>query len=134
MKISSICYCNLSKHFNNLNELVKNDTIVIKKDLSIQDNSISLYSVHGKWTYYWWGYDRRFNDSEAKDFAWYLDDLSEGASIITGLTSWLPPVPGVAFLTSAYYSLLSQRVTANNVGRGVYVAISWSLLFDIQSL
>ena len=40
---------------------------------------------------------------------------------------------GVA-VTAAYYGLLATRVDANNKGKGVYVGITWAIVFKVNSL
>lgn len=124
----------LQKHFDHLNELVESGTITINADLSIQDHSINLRAVYGKWTYHWWGYDRKFNNQQAHDYMVYLDTVSEGAGIITGAYEWLPPISGLSLATSAYLTLLSSRVAANNNGSGVYVSISYATVFNVEPL
>lgn len=124
----------MQKHFDELNKLVEDGTISIKNDLSIEDHSIALYSTYGKWTIHWWGYDRKFNNSQTNQFVVYLDTVGEGASVITGTFLWLPSISSISLATSAYLTLMSQRINANNRGRGVYVGITWASIFNIRAL
>lgn len=124
----------LQKHFDYLNTLSEAGDITINNDLSIQKNSISTMAVYGKWTYHWWGYDRKFTNSQADD---YVDDLvtaAAGATIVAGLGSAFPPVSGIATVQAGYWALLAVRVDANNEGNGVYVAVTWALIFDVEPL
>lgn len=124
----------LEKHFENLNQLVESDNITINQDLSIEDNSISLFAVTSKWTYHWWGYDRNFTNSMAKAYASDLDALALGATAAGGLTVYFPPISGALTLTAAYYGLVSHRIKANNKGRGVYIGVTWARVFNVKPL
>lgn len=92
----------LQKHFDNLNALVETGDITINKDLSIQDNSISTMSEYGKWTYHWWGYDRKFTDAQAKDYINELLTVAAGATIVAGIGAYFPPVAGIATIQAGY--------------------------------
>lgn len=126
----------LQKHFDNLNTLSKAGNITINEDLSIQEKLpvTRAKAVYGKWTYHWWGYDRKFNNAQAKAYMNQLNTAAAGAAIVAGLASPFPPVAGIAGVQSGYWSLLSARVDANNKGRGVYVAVTYALVFNIKPL
>lgn len=124
----------LEDHFSNLNKDVKTGKITINRDLSIKDNSVSIGATYGKWTYHWWGYDRKFSDSGAKYYSDYLGTLAAGGSFVTGITAWLPPVSAIAGITSSYWGLVSIRVSANNHGDGVWVGVTWVAAFDVDPL
>jgi hypothetical protein len=121
----------LQKHFDVLNEGVLNDTLRIEEDFEVTEIGISPMASYGSWDYHLWGYDRNFNNSQAIQYASDLELLA-----ITGYAaSYLfPPVAGIAGLTATYYLLLSNRVTANNKGKGVYVAVTWIRVFDVEPL
>lgn len=126
----------LEKHFDKLNELSENGRITINKDLSIDDNSISMLSAtYGRWTYHWYGYDRMFTNEQTKDYILYLDTVLEGSTFIAfGTASFLPTVAILGTMSTAYFGLLSSRLAANNKGNGVWVSCSWVGLFDVESL
>ncbi|MER2058385.1 MAG: hypothetical protein ABTA16_06145 [Niallia sp.] len=124
----------LQAHFDNLNQLALRGNITINKDLSIQDNSIQLNAVYGKWTYHWWGYDRKFTNAQANDYVNYLLSAAAGGAIVTGAGAWFPPVAAIAGTSSGYWALLATRVNANNKGYGVLVEVSWLAVFDVTPL
>lgn len=124
----------LQKHFDALNTLVQKDDIVINSDLSIDNNALSTSAVYGQWTYYWWGYDRNFNYQQTLQAIDYYNTVAAGGAIITGATAWLPPVSGFTGATSGYFYLVATRFNANNKGNGVYAAVTWLAIFDIEPL
>lgn len=124
----------LQKHFDNLNSLVRNGDIIINSDLSIVNQSISTMAVYGQWTYHWWGYDRNFSNSETQDFVDYCNSIAGGAGIVTGATSFFPPVAAIFGVTTGYFTLLGARVVANNQGNGVYIGVTWVAVFNVEPL
>lgn len=124
----------LQKHFDNLNNLSETGKITINEDLSIQDNSISIMAVYGKWTYHWWGYDRNFTNTQSKEYMNQLYTAAGGAAIVAGATYWFPPISGILNVQAGYWGLLATRVGANNKGNGVYVAVTYALVFDVKPL
>lgn len=123
----------LQKHFDNLNAIAEKEYIEIHEDLSIQKTSISAATVYGKWTYYWWGYDRYFTKSQATTFSNKAASVAGGAALTTSVTGWFPPVQAISGLSSGYFSLLSARVNAKNKN-GVYISVSWVAVFSVNSL
>ena len=124
----------LQNHFNTLNDLAEAGTITINKDLSIQDNSISMMTTYGSWDYHWWGYDRYFSNTQAKSFQNYCYTVAAGATIVTGASAYFPPVAAIAGMQAGYWALVGTRVGANNHGNGVYVAVSWLAVFNVSPL
>lgn len=124
----------LQKHFNNLNEEAEMGNIRINNDLTIETIGSSSRTVHGTWTYHWWGYDQYFNNQRAIKFANEASTVAGGAGIATGIGLWFPPVGALFGVTSGYWTLVSARVTANNKGRGVYVGVTWAAIFNIEPL
>lgn len=127
----------LKHHFETMNSLADTGEVTINEDLSIDDHSIldpSLNAVYGKWTYHWWGYDRLFNNRQAKDFADYAASVSAGAGIVTGVGAFFPPVAAIAGIQTGYWALVAARVNANNKGRGVKIAVTWVAVFSVSSL
>lgn len=126
----------LEQHFADLNHYAENDYITINKDLTIDQNPelITPDAVYGKWTYHWWGYDRKFNNSQAKAFADYAASVAGGAGIVTGIGAFFPPVAAIAGVQTGYWSLVAARVNANNKGRGVYIAVTWVAIFNVEPL
>ena len=125
----------LQAHFEKLNNAVKNDEITINKDLSITDNSMStLAAVYGSWTYHWWGYDRKFNNSQAKAFVDYCYTVAAGATIVTGVGAFFPPVAAIGGVQAGYWALVATRVNANNNGKGVYIGVTWVAVFNVEPL
>ena len=62
-------------------------------------------------------------------------DFNSCASVAAGIGAvgayfgGIGAVPGG--LSSAYFWLLASRLDANNHGRGVYIEMTWALVFDI---
>lgn len=81
-----------------------------------------------------WGYDRKFNNSQAKDLSDYAASVAGGAGIVTGISAWFPPVAAIAGVQTGYWSLVAARVNANNKGKGVYVGVTWVAVFNIKPL
>jgi hypothetical protein len=125
----------LQAHFDNLNNEVNLGNIKINDDLSISDLRFSVYAVYGSWTYHWWGYDRKFTNSQAISYANSLNSLAAGIGMTGAAASAFMPIVGAGIVVSGgYYALLSSRVTANNTGKGVYVGMTWARIFNVYSL
>lgn len=45
-----------------------------------------------------------------------------------------PPIAALGGLSAAYYARLANRINANHQGNGVYVAITWAAVFNIEPL
>ncbi len=124
----------LQEHFNRLNAEVDAGNIRINNDLSIATIGISPRTVHGTWTYHWWGYDQYFDNQRAIKFANEVAAVAGGAGIATGIGLWFPPIGAIFGVTSGYWTLVSARVTANNRGHGVYIGVTWVAIFNIEPL
>ncbi|MET3210317.1 UNVERIFIED_CONTAM: hypothetical protein ABIC26_003267 [Paenibacillus sp. PvR008] len=124
----------LQKHFDELNELSKSGVITVNSDLSIKDDAISLNAEYGHWTLHWWGYDRNFTDYQTKQMIDYYNSVALGGGMIVGATYWIPPVAGLTGAAASYFGFLAARMSANNNGNGVYVAVSWAAAFDVTPL
>lgn len=125
----------LQKHFDFLNSQVTQNKISINQDLSISNKSISTLAVYGEWTYHWWGYDRKFNNKQAKAYVNELNDLVAYGNLAGAAAAALMPIVGGAVVVTAqYYNLLANRVTANNEGNGVYVGMTWAIVFTVDAL
>lgn len=125
----------LELHLDSLNEKVDAGIIKINKDLSITDLSVTTYASYSKWTYHVWGYDRNFNNKQAIVYANDLNGIASGLTMGGSALANLMPIVGAGVLVSAgYYGLLSSRVTANNKGKGVYVAMTWARIFNVKPL
>jgi hypothetical protein len=110
--------------------------ITINKDLTIDRNNelIAPNAVYGRWTEHWWGFDRKFTNSQAQDFADYAATVAGGAGIVTGIGAWFPPVAAIAGVQTGYWTLVSARVNANNEGNGVYIGVTWVAIFNVEPL
>lgn len=124
----------LQLHFDTLNQSVKNGEIRINKDLSIDETMMARAAVYSKWTYHWWGYDRKFNNSQTKSYINYCQTIAGGAGIVTGAGAYFPPVALIGGMQTGYWALFATRLDANNKGRGVYVSVTWAAVFDIEPL
>lgn len=124
----------LQKHFDSLNAMVQNGTIVINSDLSVVKQTMSTMAYYGSWDYHWWGYDRNFGNSETKEFVDYCDSVAGGTAIVTGASFMFPPVSAIFGVTTGYFTLLGSRVTANNKGNGVYIGVTWVAAFNVSPL
>jgi hypothetical protein len=125
----------LEAHFVEMNKLAEDGSVTIHEDLSIDDNLFTVSAVYGKWTYHWWGYDRKMSDSYADWYAnTYLDMLAAGGTVVTGVGAYFPPVSAVAGISTGQWLLLKNRINANNKGNGVYVGVTWALFFNVEPL
>lgn len=123
----------LQTHFDYLNSQVASNLITINPDLSIQNKIQS--AVYGEWTYNWWGYDRKFNNSQSKDYVRELNTIARTGAVAGPLAAAVMPIIGAGIaVTAGYYGLLADRVENNNEGSGVYVGITWAIVFDVEPL
>ena len=135
VNIRNIIYQDFQNHRHMLNQKVDNGQIKINDDLSITDLSIQLFASYGKWTYHWWGYDRKFTKSQANA---YIDEieyviLGMGAGAVVTAPSLV--IAGAFALSAGWYGLFAKRIKANNKGKnGVLVKIYWARTFDIVPL
>jgi hypothetical protein len=124
----------LEAHFNTINKEIKNGHLVVDEELNINPTGFSTMATYGKWTYHWWGYDRLFTNSQAKEYVKRLELQAAGAAMVTGVTAPFPPIAGLASISSGYWLLLANRVEANNKGNGVKVAVTWVNIFNVTPL
>ncbi|MGN4447664.1 hypothetical protein ACTFOB_22675 [Bacillus cereus group sp. MYBK79-1] len=129
----------LQEHFNFLNSQVELNTITINPDLTITNvtpaGPVAYAAVYGSWTYNWWGYERKFNNSQAKTYVSELNTVASTGTIVGTLASRVMPIIGMGVaVTGGYYALLAARVDANNKGKGVYVGITWAIVFNVNPL
>lgn len=124
----------LEGHFAQLNNDVKNGKINVEKDLSITPTTLSTSVNYARWTYNWWGYDRKFNNKASKSYQDYLYTAAAGGAIVTGLTYLLPPVASISGVSAGYWTLLAVRIGAKNKGKGVYVGVTWVAAFRVDTL
>lgn len=126
-----------------LNSKATNGIITINDDLSIEKPSTMVQSRAGHWencggglntntTEYWWGYARYACDCETNRMS---ADFNSCASVAAGIGVagiYFGPIVSVpGGLASGYWWLLASRLDANNHGKGVYVEMTWALVFDI---
>lgn len=124
----------LQIHFDKLNTLKLKGDISINEDLSIEDHTTNSRAVYGKWTYHWWGYDRKFSNTQTTSYINQLNTAAAGAVIVGSVTGAFPPISGIANFQAGYWALLAARVAANNKGKGVYVGVTYALVFDVEPL
>lgn len=131
-----------SHYFDMLNQKAEKGLITISKDLSIQQNESVLqprlshaYNCGGGKTtnteYHWWGYSRYLCDCRSNDFA---ADLNSAASVAAGaaaVATFVAPIASLVGIDSAYWWLVASRIDRNNNGRGVYIEMTYALVFDI---
>lgn len=91
-------------------------------------------ATYGKWTYHWWGYDRKFTNYQTKQYVERLEMQAAGATMVTGVGAWFPPIGGIAGVSAGYWALLASRVEANNHGNGVLVEVTWVNVFNVTPL
>ncbi|WP_051254730.1 hypothetical protein [Halobacillus kuroshimensis] len=126
----------LEKHFQTINKGVHNGTLTVDNNLNVEEvtPAFTTMAVYGKWTYHWWGYDRKFNDYQTEQYIDRLNTQAAGAGMVTGVGAWFPPVGGLAAVSGGYWYLLATRVDANNHGNGVLVQVTWANIFDVEPL
>lgn len=124
-----------------LNAKAANGEIAIANDLSI--TSPSPMARAGHWascgggkntatTNYWWGYARYACDCETNRMSADFNScasVAAGVGVVGAYFGAVGALPGG--LTSAYWWLLASRLDANNHGYGVYIEMTWALVFDI---
>lgn len=125
----------LQNHFDFLNQKVDNKQIKINSDLTIKNLGLQLRAVYGKWTYHWWGYDRKFTKKQAAAYKDEIDYVVIGMGAGAVVTAPSLVVAGGFALSAGWYQLLAKRIEANNKGKnGILVKIYWARTFDIEPL
>lgn len=130
------------KTFEELNSEAETGKITINPDLSIDSNyeTPALYAGHAyncgggintSTEFFWWGYARYMCDCVANDFAANLNSAASVAAGAAVVAAFIHPVGSLIGIDSAYWWLVASRVDANNNGRGVYVEMTYALVFDI---
>ncbi|MCY8497597.1 hypothetical protein [Bacillus atrophaeus] len=99
-------------------------------------NDADILACKGKTTkpkYYWWGYSRKLNScftSEvAADFGG-AGSVAAGIAVVAAVWGAIPAIP--PGLAASYWGLISNRLNANNKGKGVVADVTWALFFDIE--
>ncbi|MFT0800351.1 hypothetical protein VSK91_02635 [Bacillus swezeyi] len=124
----------LEEHFDNINKGVENHKLVIDNQLNIKPTGFQINATYGKWSYHWWGYDRKFTHKQANGYISELNAAAGGATFVTGVSYAFPPVAGLSGMAAGYWSLLANRVSAHNGKKGVLVSVTWALIFSVDSL
>lgn len=85
--------------------------------------------------YHWWGYSRYLCDCLTQKIAADFSSAAVGgfgSVAVSTIKKWFGPLLMIEGAAAAgYCSLYSSRLTANNQGHGVYIEITWLLLFDV---
>ncbi|GIO41748.1 hypothetical protein [Paenibacillus apis] len=129
-------------YFDYLNKEIQQGNLAAKENLEIinlktpSDNFNIAASCEGISTaveHHWWGYSRYMDSCEADRFA---ADLASAASVATGVAvvaAYFGGVPAIPpGLGAAYFALVSSRVSSNNAhGTGIFIEMTWVLVFDI---
>ncbi|NLM67296.1 MAG: hypothetical protein GX180_09010, partial [Enterococcus sp.] len=95
---------------------------------------VKWWVVDGTWTYHWWGYDQYFDNQRAQRFSANCYSVAAGATLVTGIGAWFPPVSFVGVAQAAYWTLVGSRVDYNNLGNGVYIGVTWAAIFNVEPL
>lgn len=132
-------------YLSDLNEKIKKGELEVESNLEIvsleplvADSGFSILAScpgksSSKETYHWWGTSRYLNNCQANKFAADLSSVAvgyTGAGIVAGI--WFPAVGVAGGLIAVYAGLMSSRVYANNEGKGVYAAITYASVFNIE--
>jgi hypothetical protein len=129
-------------YLKHINSLIKTGELTANESLEIEsNNTLALRSGHW-WScgggmntsvsYHWWGYSRYACDCETQRMSADFNSCASVGSGITLVAAYFGAVPAIPpGLSSAYFWLLSSRLDANNHGRGVYVEMTWLLVFNI---
>lgn len=131
-------------YLQKLNTQAANGEIAIADDLSITSLTPSAPMTRaGHWascgggkntatTNHWWGYSRYACDCETNRMSADFNScasVAAGVGVVGAYFGAVGAIPGG--LSSAYWWLLASRLDANNHGHGVYVEMTWVLVFDI---
>lgn len=151
--IDSILIKGQQEYFIFLNQQVKLNAISVASDLTIQrlsNNNENQNNTFIRFTrcrgvttspeYFWWGYKTKLNSCDTAKVSSDAGTIAAGGAItttsLTALGVWFPPllaVGAISGLTSGYFWLLSERLNANNKGRGVIVDMTWATIYNITS-
>lgn len=84
------------------------------------------------------GYSRYADNCESKRLVIDLNTTAAAGTIAGGAAEIATLVfPGAALVAggaatdAGYWSLVATRIDANNQGRGVYIEMTWALVFNI---
>lgn len=136
-------------YFDILNNRAEQGKIIINEDLSIVNTEFQTATANlgnaraGHWyscgggrntntVEYWWGYSRYACDCETQRMAADFNScasVAAGVGVVGAYFGAVGAIPGG--LASSYWWLLASRLDANNHGRGVFVEMTWILVFDI---
>lgn len=133
------------KYFDYLNSLIKEGKITAYENLEIRSNNINNLEVmsDSHWPscggglntdveYHWWGYSRYACDCETQRMSADFNSVASVSAGITIVAAYFGAIPAIPpGLSSAYFWLLASRLDANNHGKGVYIEMTWALVFDI---
>jgi len=126
-----------------LNSEIKDGNLKVHKNLEIEDLELNLTnggfsllaSCNGKSTAAetkLWGQTRKFNSCEADRFAADLASVAAGSAGVGLVTAWIPGMGWAAAASTAYMSLYSSRVYANNSNNtGVIIDMTWAMVYNI---
>lgn len=138
-------------YLSKLNDEAKNGYIEIHQNLEITSkyknnlSDISYKSCDGMNTEFekhWWGFSRYADNCDTKRIINELNYLSAKGGLVASLASvvqaFFPqssiittPIVGGSGISIAYIQLLTNRLDANNEGKGVYIEMTWVGVFDI---
>lgn len=122
----------LQEYLARMNKKVLSGQVKVTKNLDyVPVSNVYALSTSSEWTAHWYGYDASLNDKDTKAFVSNCEAIAAGTATATAIFPELAPFTGV---TAGYFGLLAQRVTSNNNGKGVYVAITWTGLFYSEPL
>ena len=128
-------------YLDTLNFEADNGYLTINDDLSIDTHAVQ--SRAGHWsscgggintatTNYWWGYARYACDCETNRMSADFNSCASVAGGVGIVGAYFGPIGALpGGLACSYWWLLASRLDANNHGRGVYVEMTWALVFDI---
>lgn len=133
-------------YLNHINSLIKTGELKANENLEIKSNikrsNVSALSSGHWWSwggglntdvsYHWWGYSRYACDCETQRMSADFNtcaSVGAGIAVVAAYFGAIPAIP--PGLSSAYWWLLASRLDANNHGRGVYIEMTWVLVFDI---
>ena len=132
--------------FDALNQRAYIGEIVINDDLTIDELFVAPVPFRICWascgggrndeqgTVHWWGVSRYLCDCNSREFVADLGTMALIGGAGAAVGALFGVIPGlIAGATAAWVGLVALRIEANNQGLGVYLEVTWALIFSVTT-
>lgn len=128
----------LNKHFDYLNNQVKDGSIIINSDLSIVNLKQEIRAGKNYEKTHWWGLEIGYSYSTALNEITKLQNVAIGAGTVAGIGGSLGNVlvGVVGGVTAGYCGMMANSLknrNDNNNKRGVVIDVNWTSIYKVYS-